>query len=39
MLDIKLIRNHPEIVKAALARRKMDIDVDKLLEMDAHESA
>ena len=34
MLDIKLIRNHPEIVKAALARRKMDIDVDKLLEMD-----
>lgn len=35
MLDIKLIRNHPEIVKAALARRKMDIDVDKLLEMDA----
>ena len=35
MLDIKLIRNHPEIVKAALARRKMDIDVDKLLELDA----
>lgn len=35
MLDIKLIRNHPEIVKAALARRKMNIDVDKLLELDA----
>ncbi len=35
MLDIKLIRNHPEVVKAALARRKMDIDVDKLLELDA----
>ena len=35
MLDIKLIRNHPEVVKAALARRKMDIDIDKLLELDA----
>ena len=34
MLDIKLIRTQPEVVKAALARRKMDIDVDKLLSLD-----
>ena len=34
MLDIKLIRTQPEIVKAALARRKMDIDIDLLLELD-----
>ncbi len=34
MLDIKLIRTQPEIVKAALKRRKMDIDIDLLLELD-----
>ena len=34
MLDIRLIRTQPEVVKAALARRKMDIDVDKLLSLD-----
>ena len=34
MLDIKLIRTEPEKVKAALARRKMDIDIDLLLELD-----
>ena len=34
MLDIRLIRTEPEKVKAALARRKMDIDIDKLLELD-----
>ena len=34
MLDIRLIRTEPDKVKAALARRKMDIDIDKLLELD-----
>ncbi len=34
MLDIKLIRTQPEVVKAALARRKMDIDIDALLALD-----
>ena len=34
MLDIKLIRTQPEKVKAALKRRKMDIDIDKLLALD-----
>ncbi len=35
MLDIKLIRTEPQKVKDALARRKMDIDIDKLLELDS----
>ncbi len=34
MLDIRLIRTEPDKVKAALARRKMDIDIDRLLELD-----
>jgi len=34
MLDIKLIRTQPDVVKAALARRKMDIDIDLLLDYD-----
>ncbi len=34
MLDIKLIRTEPQKVKDALKRRKMDIDIDKLLELD-----
>ena len=34
MLDIKLIRTEPQKVKDALSRRKMDIDIDKLLALD-----
>ena len=34
MSCIKLIRTEPEKVKAALARRKMDIDIDMLLDLD-----
>ena len=34
MLDIKLIRTEPEKVKAALARRKENVDIDALLELD-----
>ena len=34
MLDIKLIRTQHDVVKAALARRKMDIDIDLLLDYD-----
>ncbi|MBE7035457.1 MAG: serine--tRNA ligase [Ruminococcaceae bacterium] len=34
MLDIKLIRQEPEKVKAALARRKEEITIDELLELD-----
>jgi seryl-tRNA synthetase len=35
MLDLKLIRSEPERVKAALARRGADEDVDALLTLDA----
>lgn len=34
MLDIKLIREHAEIVKQALVNRKTQADVDGLLELD-----
>jgi len=35
MLDIKLIRNETEKVKAALARRKEIVDIDGLLKLDS----
>ncbi len=34
MLDIKLIRQEPEKVKAALARRKEEDKIDEILELD-----
>ena len=34
MLDIKLIRTETEKVKAALARRKENVDIDAVLDMD-----
>ena len=34
MLDIKLIRNNPDLVKKALEKRQENIDIDKLLKMD-----
>jgi seryl-tRNA synthetase len=35
MLDIKLIRENPEAVNAALKRRKPDLSVDAILALDA----
>ncbi len=35
MLDIELIRNQPEEVRAALARRGIDPPIDRVLELDA----
>ena len=37
MLDIKLIRSDPEMVKAAIRKREMELDatVDKILDIDA----
>ena len=35
MLDIRLLRNETEKVKAALARRKEEVDIDAILELDA----
>lgn len=34
MLDIKLIRENPEVVKKAVKDKKAKVDVDKLLELD-----
>ena len=34
MIDIKLIRTEPEKVKAALARRKENVDIDALIALD-----
>ena len=35
MLDIRLIRTETEKVKAALARRKEEVDIDAILKLDA----
>jgi seryl-tRNA synthetase len=35
MLDIQLIREHPEEVRASLARRGIDPPIDRILELDA----
>lgn len=35
MIDIAILRDDPDALRAALARRKLDIDVDALIEMDA----
>ena len=34
MIDIKLLRENPEIVKQALKKRAVDIDIDYLLDLD-----
>lgn len=34
MLDLRFIRAHPEIVKEGLLKRREDVDIDKLLELD-----
>ncbi len=35
MIDIKLLRTEPEKVKAALSRRKEEVNIDELLALDA----
>ena len=36
MLDIRRIRNEPDVVKASMARRGVDVaDVDRVLDLDA----
>ncbi len=35
MIDIKLLRTEPEKVKALLSRRKEDVDIDGLLDLDS----
>jgi seryl-tRNA synthetase len=39
MLDIDFIRNHPEKVKEAARRKRFDVDIDRLLAVDADRRA
>ena len=41
MVDIKLVRNDPDFVKAAVRKREMDLDavIDEILEIDAKRRA
>ena len=34
MLDLKFIRQHPDLVKAGAAKKRMACDVDRILELD-----
>jgi len=36
LLDLKFIRQHPDLVKAGAAKKRMGCDVDRILELDAH---
>lgn len=35
MLDIKFIRENPEIIKSAVAKKRLSVDVDKLISLDS----
>ncbi len=35
MLDLRLIRNNPELVREAMAKRGVDVPLDELLDLDA----
>lgn len=39
MIDIKLIRENPELVKDAARKKKMNVDIDALLALDAQRRA
>ncbi len=39
MIDVALLRDEPEVLKASLQRRALDIDVDALVEMDGRRRA
>jgi seryl-tRNA synthetase len=34
MLDLKIIRENPELVKDVIKKRNLDLDLDKFLELD-----
>jgi seryl-tRNA synthetase len=36
MLDLKFIRDHPDLVKEGVAKKNTKCDMDKILEYDAH---
>jgi len=39
MIDIAILRDDPDALRSALARRKLDLDVDALIEMDVSRRA
>lgn len=39
MLDIKFIRENPEVVKKTIADKRVDLDLDQLLELDQRRRA
>lgn len=39
MIDLKLIRENPELVKQAARNKNMKVDIDKILEVDARRRA
>lgn len=39
MLDIRYIREHPDIVKAGAAKKRIRIDIDRLIEVDERRRA
>ncbi len=39
MIDLRLIREHPELVKQAAAQKKMSVDIDRILAVDARRRA
>lgn len=36
MIDIKLLRENPDKVRSAIARKKFNVDIDKVIELDTH---
>ena len=34
MIDVKLLRESPEKVREAIARKKFKVDIDKVIELD-----
>ena len=35
MIDLKLLREHPELVREAIKKKKFEVDLDAILELDA----
>lgn len=34
MIDLKILREHPEVLRAAIKNRRLDIDIDVILKLD-----
>ena len=36
MIDVKLLREQPDLVRSAIANKKFNCDIDAVLELDKH---